>query len=716
PLHCQNQAVANEEERQAFADWAEFMAREYRDSVTFWEVWNEPNIAGFWKPQPNAKDYALLLKATYAAVKRGNPDAQVVAMSTAGIDLAFIEAVLAEGTVGHFDAISVHPYRYPTAPEAGKTTMLDHFRQLVQLLDRFGAKGVPIYNTEVGWPNQDDPRGLPEQTSANYLARMYVQLHAIPQIRATFWYDFQNDGQQREYNEHNFGLLHNDFTPKAPAVAYRMTALALRGRRFVREWDTGDPNTRAYLFAGADGTHVVAAWSLAGTGALSTIWKTGTVQTISAAGPVRQIAAPDGNLVLELGETPVFAMGLGEVEMGRAALAGEGAWTVPGRELRLPLTLRNSLPTAVAGSLRIDAPEGWQVKGGTAILLERRATKHLELVVQPPPDTATGKTHPVRCRWIAKDDRFLGALTLPVEVRAAADLSLAYQPSSHTLRLAGSSPLKPPPAIDRATLRLRFPDGREATQEVTEHLAWETPGRFLRRAAAPTLAADLVCPEIGAGPTVAELTVEFADLPAAATRCEANLWSVPRAAITVDAKTGDWLGMTKVALTEFDGPGKDRWTGPSDATATLALARDLDGLHLWIEVTDDILAQPESGGNVWQGDGIQLSLAPVDGKPEDRIEIGLALTNAGPEAYRWTQKAGLLDSIPLHIVREETTTRYEATLPWTILGDRPQPGELRRFALVVNDRDDQDREGWLRLFDGVGWRKDSTQHGILLFP
>jgi hypothetical protein len=35
--------------------------------------------------------------------------------------------------------------------------------------------------------------------------------------------------------------------------------------------------------------------------------------------------------------------------------------------------------------------------------------------------------------------------------------------------------------------------------------------------------------------------------------------------------------------------------------------------------------------------------------------------------------------------------------------------------LVVNDRDNKEREGWLRLFKGLGWRKDTSQHGLLRF-
>lgn len=714
-LHCKDQSTSTDEERAAFANWSEFMAREYRDSVTFWEVWNEPNI-GFWKPQPNPKDYAALLKVTYAAVKRGNPDAQVVAMVTAGIDLKFIENVLAEGTVGYFDAVSVHPYRYPTAPEAGKTTMLDHLQKLVALLDKYGAKDMPIYNSEVGWPNQEDPRGLPEAISANYLSRMYVQLHAIPQIRATFWYDFQNDGLKRDYNENNFGLLHNDFSPKAPAVAYRMTSLALKGRRYVKELATKDDTTRAYLFAGADGSQVVAAWSVAGTGALAMAWQAAEVQIISAAGPIRQEMLTGGSLTVELGETPIFILGQGKVELAKSALSGEGSWTVPGRPVRLPVAVRNPQSVAVSGPLQVTVPEGWTVQGVGSVLLDRREKTTCPITVCPPQSAATGKTYPVLCRWFDGKGRFLGAVTLPVELRAAAELALSYQGATRSLQVAGTSPLATPPVVSKATLRFLLPDGTEQSQELTEKLVWRQSAKgWFREGASSTFSLDVPCPELTVAPTVAELVVEFADVPSVSARCEFNLWPVPAAAITVDGKTDDWLGMAQVALTEFDGPDKQDWSGPQDNSATVSLAHDMDYLYVWVEVTDDQQAQPEVGGGVWRGDGVQLSLAPVDGKPEDRVEIGLSLTSQGPQVYRWTQHEELLADVPLSVTREGQVTRYEAAIPWSVLGGCPADGAQRRFALVVNDRDGKDREGWLRLFAGLGWSKDVNKHGYLQF-
>ena len=106
-------------------------------------------------------------------------------------------------------------------------------------------------------------------------------------------------------------------------------------------------------------------------------------------------------------------------------------------------------------------------------------------------------------------------------------------------------------------------------------------------------------------------------------------------------------------------------------------------------------------------------IAGVELPTNKRVEIGLSLTPKGPQVYRWTQHEELLADVALSVTREGTTTRYEAALPWSVLGGCPADGAERRFALVVNDRDGKDREGWLRLFDGLGWSKDVSQHGFL---
>ena len=77
------------------------VVRRYHGDIRHWEIWNEPNIF-FW--QGPREMYVELLKKAYAAVKAGNPNAQVLGCSTAGIDREFIKRTIdLGGAVRHPD-------------------------------------------------------------------------------------------------------------------------------------------------------------------------------------------------------------------------------------------------------------------------------------------------------------------------------------------------------------------------------------------------------------------------------------------------------------------------------------------------------------------------------------------------------------------------------------------------------------------------------------
>ncbi|MCP6134729.1 hypothetical protein NL393_36685, partial [Klebsiella pneumoniae] len=50
-----------------------------------------------------------------------------------------------------------------------------------------------------------------------------------------FWYDFRNDGTQAENQEHNFGLVRNDYSPKMSYVALATFNNVLAGYHWDKE-------------------------------------------------------------------------------------------------------------------------------------------------------------------------------------------------------------------------------------------------------------------------------------------------------------------------------------------------------------------------------------------------------------------------------------------------------------------------------------------------
>lgn len=263
-----------------FARYAARLASATHDIVPAYEVWNEwiggcgmNGRSGDHGPEA----YGRLLQATYSEVKRAIPSATVVGIGGEyGTDCARNIAIAAK-TAGpnSMDAFSIHPYRYPTPPE--KPDLADEVKKIT---NGAAAGGAPrkVWVTEIGYPTQLSPTGSDERAQARHTVRTLTLLQSSGVVERVFWYDLKDDGLQRDYNEHNFGLVrHQDFgcAPKPSAVAVaaliRMTARA----GFVSLKRFGDVYVSRYRRS--DGQNVLVTWT------------TGTPRKCTVSGNLRQV-------------------------------------------------------------------------------------------------------------------------------------------------------------------------------------------------------------------------------------------------------------------------------------------------------------------------------------------------------------------------------------------------------------------------------------------
>ena len=193
-----------------FCVWARATVRHFKDRVKHWEIYNEPNIF-FWDGPKEL--YPVLVKRCHDAIKEEDPQATVLAVSTAGIDKKFIRQVVDAGAP--FDVLTIHPYR-------GKLADAGFMRELRGAAELVGNR--PVWITEMGWPTHLGG-GVDERAQAQLLSRCYLGAVASGAVQNMGWYDFRNDGEDPFYNEHNFGVLRQGMTPKP---AYRALATVCR--------------------------------------------------------------------------------------------------------------------------------------------------------------------------------------------------------------------------------------------------------------------------------------------------------------------------------------------------------------------------------------------------------------------------------------------------------------------------------------------------------
>lgn len=217
-----NDATA-EAYRQNFSDQAEFIVDYYEGRITYWEVWNESNLAAelggaFVRPDL----YAQLLDETYQAIKQANSQAQVLfggLASAWGDSNDYFAQVYGFAGVRQFDYFAVHPYAndtYGPNPEIymyanllpGEVTIVDKFMRTMSSQSQ-GNKHVWI--TEVGWnsskglPNRPvchDPVLVTEAEQAAYLKPMFNTLfnevtlwnQATLAVEKVVWYQYMDIG------------------------------------------------------------------------------------------------------------------------------------------------------------------------------------------------------------------------------------------------------------------------------------------------------------------------------------------------------------------------------------------------------------------------------------------------------------------------------------------------------------------------------------------
>jgi hypothetical protein len=122
--------------------------------VTTWEIWNEPNLGGFWGGRPSPRGFARLLKVSAAGLRAGDRSAQVL---TGGVfpfhtirntvDMTtYLNALYrVHGVKNSFDALGIHPYS--TSPKG----VLHWVRVARRIMRKHGDGATPIWVSEFGW-------------------------------------------------------------------------------------------------------------------------------------------------------------------------------------------------------------------------------------------------------------------------------------------------------------------------------------------------------------------------------------------------------------------------------------------------------------------------------------------------------------------------------------------------------------------------------------
>ncbi len=211
----------------AFARFAAAAARHFAGHPVAYEVFNEPNGNWFW-PNPDARLFAALCKATAFAVHREDPNAKVVTGGIFEFNLPYLRTFLKYGGAIGADAVGVHPYR-----QVGPETITDSLLKTRELLSST-APGVQLWQTEWGYPSTWYGHGHSEDARkmAGRLDLREVLVSWAVGFPMTILYDDRDDNTDPLNKEDNFGLIANDYSPKPALKMFQHLGEIAKDRNF----------------------------------------------------------------------------------------------------------------------------------------------------------------------------------------------------------------------------------------------------------------------------------------------------------------------------------------------------------------------------------------------------------------------------------------------------------------------------------------------------
>ena len=215
--------IFDEGARDGWVRFTRAIATHFSDRVSHWEIWNEPNIGGFWKPhKPSAADYVRLVKLTAIEIRQRIRGAVIIGGAYAGIPFPYIQQCLQLGMADHVDRISYHPYR--PVPEAGYEPQVAKLRKLVA---RYNKK-VKLWQGENGCPSQGGKGSVGALSNLEWTELRQAKWHLrriLSDLRlevdlTSYFHTVDLVGYRKKTNFK--GLLRGaDYTPKPAYAAYQ---------------------------------------------------------------------------------------------------------------------------------------------------------------------------------------------------------------------------------------------------------------------------------------------------------------------------------------------------------------------------------------------------------------------------------------------------------------------------------------------------------------
>lgn len=231
----------------AWSEALRALASRYEKRIGSWELWNEPDNQDYWRGTP--AEFAALVKAGAAAVRRGAPQAQVVLGGIAW-DTEFLATLFRDERLGDsVDVVNAHAY-FETWNASPLEALDDYVHRLRRIVDRWG-RGQPVWLAEVGYSSYRDGTHVSAVYDLRYgyehtlafqavmLLRTVAAARATEQVGLLAWYELKDLPPEApvigDVNNRHLGVTLANRHPKPALAALVFANTFLGGPLRVRD-------------------------------------------------------------------------------------------------------------------------------------------------------------------------------------------------------------------------------------------------------------------------------------------------------------------------------------------------------------------------------------------------------------------------------------------------------------------------------------------------
>lgn len=333
------------------------LTKHYQQNIPAYEVENEPYF------RMSAKEYFPMLKAAYQGAKKGNPNSQIIGVSgDPRTHHGFISQLLKMGSSEWMDAMSIHAYVNPEAPEWRFANALKGIRE------EFNAAGgvdKEIWLTETGYKGserheipQRKPATRQEFISLKQYASYIVRTHILTLgngINRLYWFSMGTPGPY----VYPWSMNEPDsfYSPKPAVAAYAAMTRQLANLKFMDSPVNGS-GSYAYRFSG-EGRNLTVVWSVDDAEGFLPV-KAHSAQVYDIFGNPVHVKRIGKNIFVPLSEMPHYITSAKPIDPQQIiSIHSPTDWDVSKPSLPLSISFSNPFPSSVSGRWEWDLPEGW---------------------------------------------------------------------------------------------------------------------------------------------------------------------------------------------------------------------------------------------------------------------------------------------------------------------------------------------------------------------